>query len=545
MSETDEKEAPAAPPPPASMPFPKAILYMAASVILALSQGLGQGFVSANIAQVAGDLGITTTDASWLIAAYTIPRAALPVMLIKIRNQYGLRRFAEIGVAAYVVMSFASIWITDFRSAVTVQFLSGIAAAPLSSLAFLYMLEPLPAEWKMRLGLPAALTIILSGPSLAYVVSPAILGDGGIRWVHLTVLGMAMVSLALVYLLPLRPIPREKVIQPMDYLSVLLIGIGFGGIIISFIMGPIHYWTDAIWIGWLLAASIAALTTVIIIELNRSAPLLDIRWLMSPAILHLAATLFLFRLILSEQSAGAPKMFRALGLVPSQLSTLFAIICIASLMGGLACIAWIKVERVKWFHLVALILIMGGAFMDSQSTVDTRPEQMYISQAMVAMAGMLFMPPAMMVGLMSALARGPQYILSFVIVFLTTQSLGGILGSGLFSTFINNRHAMHFQLLSEQLTVTNPVAVSTLAARAAGLASQLSDATLRRAQSMLSLVQEADRQAYVLAYNDAYFLIFIIASLSAVALLLHLFRDWLSGIITREEDQASSEMVKS
>ncbi|AWX93191.1 hypothetical protein DPM13_08610 [Paracoccus mutanolyticus] len=54
-----------------------------------------------------------------------------------------------------------------------------------------------------------------------------------------------------------------------------------------------------------------ALTLAVVIELHRKAPLLDIRWLASPAMLHLTVTLLLFRLVLSEQGAGAPRMFQA------------------------------------------------------------------------------------------------------------------------------------------------------------------------------------------------------------------------------------------
>lgn len=527
--------APGRPPAHPPLPLPRALAYMGAAAMLALSQGLGQGFVSSNIPQFAGDLGITTTNASWLMAAYMIPRAALPLMLIKIRNQFGLRRFAEIGIVAYVLVAFAAVWIEDFRSAVTVQFLSGVAAAPLSSLAFLYMLEPLAQQWKMRLGLPLAMAVIMSGPLLARVVSPALIGDGGLTWMHLTALGMALLSLMLVYLLPLRPMPREKVIQPLDFASFLLLGFGFGGLIIGFVMGPIHFWTAQPWIGWLLAAAVAALTAAVIIELNRAAPIIDVRWLTSPAILHLTATLFLFRLILSEQSAGAPRMFQVLGVAPSQMTTLFAIIVAASLLGGLACIAWIKPERVKWFHLISLILIMAGAFMDSRSTVETRPAQMLISQAMIGFAGMLFMPPAMMAGLISALARGPQYLLSFVIVFISTQSLGGVLGSGLFSTFINHRQALHLQTLTEQMTVTDSQTAAAIAARTAALATQIPDATQRQIQAVSALAQEANRQSYVLAYNDAYFLIFLIAGFAAIALLLHVFRDGLAARLTPQD----------
>ena len=193
MSETPTPaQEPAASPAPApGMPLGRALPFFFASSVLALTQGLGQGFVSVNIPQIAGDLGITTTDASWLMAAYMIPRATLPVLLIKIRTQFGLRRFAEVGIIAYLLVSISALWIFDLRSAIVVQALSGIASAPLSTLAFLYMLEPLSQQWKMRLGLPMALAFISVGPLLARVISPDLIGDGGLTWVHLVALGMA------------------------------------------------------------------------------------------------------------------------------------------------------------------------------------------------------------------------------------------------------------------------------------------------------------------------------------------------------------------
>ena len=534
MSGTDSnppaahEAVPASPPAsPPGMPLREALPYFVASVVLALTQGLGQGFVSANIPQFAGDLGIATTEASWLMAAYMVPRASLTLMLIKIRTQFGLRRFAEIGIILYLIVAFASVWIVDLRSAVIVQFLSGAASAPLSTLAFLYMLEPLGQAWKLRLGLPMALAVLMGTPNLARVISPGLIGDGGLLWIHLTGLGLAMASLAVVFRLPLKPVPREKVIQALDLVSFGLVFFGFGGLTIGFIMGPIHWWTSEPWIGWLLAASALAVTLAVIIELNRKEPLVDIRWLATPAMLHLTFALFLFRLILSEQSAGAPRMFQVLGVAPSQIVTLFGVISVATLLGALACVAWIKPDREAQFHLVALILIAAGAWMDSQSTTDTRPTQFLISQAMIGFAGMLFMPPAMMAGLMAAMRKGPNYLLSFVIVFLSTQSIGGVLGSGAFSTLINQRQALHLQGLTEQLQATSAITTSEIARHMAELAPYIADTAALRAQAVSLMAQDASTQAYVMAYNDAYFLTFLIAVAGAAALLLHLFRDWL------------------
>lgn len=534
MTETPQTpaEAPAAQVPPAPPPFeflgwPLTLGFIGASILISLTQGLAQGFVSVNISQIAGEVGATTTEASWLMAAFLIPRASLPLLLIKIRTQYGLRRFAEVAIITYLLVSIAALMISDLRSAVMVQFFAGMASAPLSTLAFLYMLEPLPPQWKMRLGLPMVLTFAMLGTPLARVISPALMSDTGWVSLHLLSLGMAAVALALVYLLPLKPTPHVKVIAPLDIVSFLLIAVGFGGLTVAFVMGATYWWTEAPWLGWTLVVSILSLMSAVVIELHRKAPLLDIRWIMSPAIVHLTVTLLIFRLILSEQSAGAPRMFQVLGVTQDQLVPLFSVIVVSSILGGLACIPFIKAENVPRFHVVALVLIAAGAWMDSHSTIDTRPHQMMLSQAMIAAAGSLFLAPAMLRGLMSALARGPNYILSFVIVFLSTQSLGGAIGSGVFSTLINHREAFHLEVLREQIPATSPMVTSAIAARVAAVSSQIADPMQARAQAVTMIGTDITNQAYVLAYNDLYLLTFLIACLALFALLLHMWRDWI------------------
>lgn len=536
---------PAAPAAPPAMPFHRALPYFLAATVIGLAQGLGQGFVSANIPQIAGDLGISTTDASWLMAVYMIPRATLPLILIKVRTQFGLRRFAEIGVIAFAVMAFASVWTVDFRSAIVVQLFSGAAAAPLSTLAFLYMLEPLSPQNKMRFGLPLVMMIVLIGPNLARVVSPSLIGDGGLTGVHLASLGLALISLAVVWLLPLRPIERAKVIVAGDFVSFALISAGFSGIVIAVVMGPIHWWTTTPWIGWVLAGSVLALTLAVIVELCRTSPLVDFRWLATPAMLHLTVTLLLFRLVLSEQSTGAPRMFQVLGVAPSALEVLFAVICIASVIGALACMGWMQPGREPVYHAAALILIAAAAWMDAQSTTQTRPHEFLISQGLIGFASMLFMPPAMVMGLGAAMRKGPNYLLSFIIVFIATQSLGGVIGSGLFTTFTNQRQVFHLQTLTEQLAATDPMAVSAVAQGAAMFSAISPDMAADRAQATSLLLQGVGTEAWVMAYNDAYFVIFLIAVAVLAGLLLHLLRDALARRMYPDASRDPSTQVSA
>ena len=53
--------------------------------------------------------------------------------------------------------------------------LSGVAAAPLATLAFLYMLEPLAPQWKLKLGLPMVLALLFSGTTIGPVAFRSVL----------------------------------------------------------------------------------------------------------------------------------------------------------------------------------------------------------------------------------------------------------------------------------------------------------------------------------------------------------------------------------
>lgn len=524
----EEQDAPAGPSlaaPYTPKPPLLAAAYMTASVLLALTQGLGMNLVTANIPKIQGAIGATSTEATWLVAAYMAPNVSLALALIKIRTQYGLRNFAEASILVFVLVCLLNLLISDLQSAVVVRFFSGVAAAPMSTMAFLYMLEPFPPEKKLAIGLPLALTNLSLGAPLARIISPPLIDAGG--WQHLTVLELALAMLAfcLVYLMPLTPPPRAKIIEKMDIVSYLLIAVGFGCTAVVLVLGRPYWWLEAPWIGETLIAAVLCITAAAVIELNRENPLLDIRWLTSPAIVHFTAALLIFRIVLSEQTTGAAGLFQALGLSNDQMQTLYWVIVAASVAGGLSCAAVLKPERVGPIHTVALTILAIGAFMDSHSTVLTRPGNMLVSQALIAFASALFLPPALISGLMSALKKGPNYILSFIIVFLTTQSIGGLLGAAVFGTFISIRQRFHTLMLFEHLRGTDPLVATRIGQLSGAYAKVISDQSILNAEGVALLQQQVTQQATVLAYNDAFRLIGILALAALAALIIHMSID--------------------
>lgn len=515
--------APAAPAAPAFVPMPplRAAIYAGASVLLGLTQGLGLNLVSANLTGLQGALHATQVEINWLTAAYMATNITGTLFLYKVRTQFGLRRFAEIGLIIYALVTIAHLFTNDLRSAIAVRAVMGIAAAPLSTLAFYYMLEWLPPARKLTIGIAFGVLGGQLATPLARVISPDLLQIGDWHGLYLLEAGLAMMSLAVIFMLPITHPPRVKIFDREDFISFPLIAFGFGSIAVILSVGRLYWWMDAEWIGWLSVAGIAAVTLLVIIELHRARPIINLRWMFSYDMLTITGSLLLFRFLLSEQTLGAVGFFNMLGLQNDQLIPLFTLILAVTLVGYVFTALVMTPKNGPVLHFVALVLIAAGAWMDSHVTNLTRPEQFYVSQAMIAFAGALFLPPALMSGFARAIAGGPAYILSFLVVFLGTQSMGGVLASAILGTFQTIREKFHSSVIAEHLSLQDPLVAQRIKTYGAAFSKVLPDTALQNAEGVVQLGKAATQEANILAYQDVFLLIFYSTLACLVLLGLH------------------------
>lgn len=512
---------PAAPPP---MPGWKVPLYIAASVMFFLTQGLGLNLAFANLTQIQGTIAATTTESAWLSAAYMAPNVSLAIALVKIRLQYGVRNFAEVSILGFIVASLLNLFVSDLHSAIVVRFLSGIAGAPLSTLGFLYMLEAFEPAKKMTVGVSLAMTNTLLAAPITRLVSPSLLDYGEWRGLYTLEMALALLVMPIIYLLPLTPPPRVKVIVLGDIFSYLLVAIGFGCLAVVLSVGRLYWWLEVPWLGVVLAIGIASVTAAIVVDLRRSTPLIDVRWLLRPEMLHLTGILLVFRLIAAEQTSVVVTFYQnAVGLLYDQLSMLYWIILAFSVIGGLLC-AVLMTYGLSWQIQFAALILMGvGSLMDSQVTNLTRPEQMYLSQAMVAAGAALFLPPSMSVGFKAALSKGPAYLVTFFVIFTFTQSIGGLIGTAFYGTLIIIREKFHSAVLTERVLLTDPHVAERVSQLSSSYGKVIGDSALLKGEGVALLGAQVTREANMLAYSDAFFVAAVIAFVSLAGLSLHVF----------------------
>ncbi len=516
LSEEDwqfaEHERPVLPGSPGSPAHPRhrQIAYALIGILLGLTVGFGNALISANTYTLQGALGLDPAEIAWLPTVYVMTNVSINLLMIKFRAQFGLRPFAMIFLILYVLITLAHLFVHGFATAIAVRAISGMAGAALSSLCLYYVMQSLPAKWRLKavvlgIGIPQCAT------PLARLFSPDLLAMSQWRTLYLFELGLALLSLAAVAALRLPPTTRSKAFEPLDFLTFVL----FAGSTALFAavlgLGRIVWWTNAPWIGWALIVAIPMFAAAIVVEHHRANPLLNTRWLGSADIVRFTIVIVMARIVLSEQTYASVGLLTILGQNNDQLVPFFLIIFVASVAGVIASAVTLDVERLGHPIMLAIGLVAVAAWFDSYATSLTRAPQMYVTQAIIGFSATFFLGPALLFGMTRALKEGAGHIISFIALFGIINSLGGLGGTALLGSYQVIREKANSVALVQQISPTDPIVTQRIAAGGAAVSRVIVDPTLRNAEGAAILSQTTTREANVLAYDDVFRLIAVLA----------------------------------
>jgi MFS family permease len=493
---------------------PRRVAYFLVGSLVTLTGGLGNALVTVNLVNLQGTLGAFSAETNWLPAAYVMTNASMNLLLVKFRQQFGLRAFTEFFLVLYALFTFGHLFVGDLGSAIAVRAAHGIAGAALSTLGLYYTLQAFHRPWRQR-GIVISTGISQLAQPIAYMFSSQLLEFAEWRGLYLFELGLTLVTLGAVLWLKLPPGDRFKAFRPMDFVTFSLFAPGVALLVAAITFGRVLWWTDQPWIGEALAASIVLILAAICVEHNRQHPLLNLRWLTNGTIARLFLFMMLVRVVLSVQSIGAVGFLRLVGLNNDQMTTLFAVVLACTILGIVVSVIILDPAHLMGPQVVALIIMAVGAWIESTATNVTRPEQMVLGQGMLAFGGVLFLGPLLLT-LLGSVVTNPGNLITFSVLFGLTQNLGSLLGSSLLGTFQVWREKFHSSVLAEQLTALDPLVAARIQQSAAAYGRTLADPAARSRQGIAALAANQTREANILAYNDVFLLIAVIAALAAL-----------------------------
>jgi hypothetical protein len=168
--------------------------------------------------------------------------------------------------------------------------------------------------------------------------------------------------------------------------------------------------------------------------------------------------------------------------------------------------------------MISGVLIAIAAFIDANATNLTRPSQLYVTQGMIAFAAVYFLGPTMITGIIQALAKGPSHIVSFSAVFGISQTLGGLGGAALLGSFQVIRERLHSSNLVAGVITTDPQVALRLQQLGGAYARVVTDPAQRQTIGVQLLGQQITREANILAFNDVFLLIGVLALIGLLLL---------------------------
>ena len=497
----------------------RAVVCMMTSLLLGLTYGLGLNLVNVNLTAIQGTLGATAVESNWLLTAYYTTNLSAILLLFKVRMQFGLVPFADLGIVVFLILSITQLFVHHLGLEIMMRAALGLASAAISSLTILYMLEAFPESQRV-FGLLLGFLNLQLGAPLSRIISENLLEIGLWRGLQFVDIGLAVLSLAAINIVRLTPVPLVRTFNRGDEIAFPVYACSLALFSIVLTQGRSYWWTDAQWLGICLATAIGLAGLFVLIELHRDEPMLDLRWLARPFMIRFFIATLLVRIVLAEQSVGAVGLLNAAGLNNDQMHGLFGWILLGTVAGFLLTIIAVLFKKVDLPGLAAPLLIIIAAVIDSFSTGLTRSGNFYFTQLLLATATSLFLSSTLVIGITQVLKSGTKYLISFISIFVMTQSLGSLMGTALFSTFLADRQKLHYAAIVEHLALSDPQVSLRIAQLSGAFARVSPDPTQRAASGLATFAQQVNRESFVLAYNDVFQLVAIIAAYVFVVLLI-------------------------
>lgn len=501
------EEKPTLPGSPAAIAHPtyKRYLYFFIGLFVAISGSLSNGFITANLPLLQGEYGLTPAEAAWIPAAYVMANVSSNLILFKARQQYGLRLFSEIGLVLFIGVMLLHLFVHTYEMAIFARVISGLLAAPLSSLGMYYIMQAFRRAHFGR-AIYMALGFQQLGIPLAWIMSPYLVDVNDWHIFYTFELGLALCCLAMVVSLKLPRSLRIAVFEYQDLFTFALLATGFALLCIVLTQGPIQWWFEADWLAYLLIAAFIMIVVGLTYEHFRVNPLIVTRWLGTSSTVRFIIGAFAIRFLMSEQSYAAVNFLKTMGMGPDQFVSFYVVVLVGIVSGTIFSALTFSKEKMVFHLLGAVILVLCACALDYHLTSDVRPHDFYRSQFLVGFASGMFIGPLLLTGIISALQKGPSHMVTFIVLFSATQTFGGLVGSSFFSTYQQMRTQTYQAQIYNDLSQTTPqvdqrIQVLTQSAHQYSL-----DPTLDHQQAMRTLNQSIGREAQVRAYNDVIFL---------------------------------------
>ncbi|QGV78419.1 MFS transporter [Streptomyces ficellus] len=218
------------------------------------------------------DLGLSSSDLQWVIDGYTVPYAALMLLLGAIGDKYSRRGALVLGLVVFGAGSVAGSLVDSSTGVIAARAVMGVGAAMIMPATLSLLAATFPRAERAKaivLWTATAGLAIAAGP----LVAGALLENHG--WASTFLINVPVVVLAIAGAFALVPPSKAARHGRIDYVGGLLSVVWTGALVYTIIQGP-HFGWDAKAVTAAVVAG-AGLVAFVAWELRHPRPVLDVR----------------------------------------------------------------------------------------------------------------------------------------------------------------------------------------------------------------------------------------------------------------------------
>jgi DHA2 family multidrug resistance protein len=492
------------------------VLGVAAVMIGAFISSLNTRITTFGIADIRGGLGIGFDEGSWITTVFGASQMVVTPAAAWMSTVLSTRRVLLWTGTIFTVASLLPPITYDYNTLMALQVIRGLAVGAFIPAALGFVLRSLAPQWWIW-GIAAYSFRFVFSQNIAGALEGWYSDSGHWQWIFWQNAVLTPVMVALVWIaMPHRPIDR-MLLGRTDWAGIAYAGIGFGLIYAAIDQGNRLDWFNSGVICGLMLAGAILIVAFLITEAFTEFPLIHLRVVIRP---HVAVPALLIAIYgFSSLATGfvlPDYLTRIQGLRDLQIGDVLNWIALPQIV--IVPLVALLVQRVD----ARLVLVFGfaaisfGSWMDTGLTHEWAGGDFLPSQCVEAV-GLALAITALVTYAVANIT--PPQAAAIAATIQIARLLGAEIGSGVIQTFVRVREQTYSNLIG--LHVTNGSTLTT------GVATQFTGTFDNRAtgldhptaQGLGLLASLVQREAYVLAYIDAFWLIAWV-SLAGIVLVL-------------------------
>jgi MFS transporter, DHA2 family, multidrug resistance protein len=481
----------------------------------------------ANVAlqHIAGSLAASLDEATWVLTSYLVANAIVLPMSGWLAGAIGRRRYFLGCIAGFSVTSLLCGLAPSLPLLIVARALQGITGGGLQPNSQAILADAFPANKRGQAFAIYGISVVFA-PAIGPTLGGWITDNFSWRWVFLLNVPVG----ALLSLLAARVIvdPPERVAAlktrfkqglRFDTIGFAFLVVGMCALQVVLDKGQEDDWWSSTFITELAVVSAVALAAFVIWELRRPDPIVDLRLLANRNFAFGNILMFMVGFVLLSSTVLLPLYAQAvLGYTATEAGKVispggFAVMLMMPIVG-------ILVSRVDARWLIAFGLVATSLALFNMMRFDTNVDYATLAWARIYQSvglGFLFIP----VNTIAFLGLPPAKNNDASALINMMRNLGGSFGIAIATTVLARRQQHHQNVLVGHVTPYSSPYDATIQGMQQALGRNAANAADALHQAQAQLYAIVQRQALVLSYIDAFWLLAVIfAALVPLVLLL-------------------------